>query len=254
MKQCENCKKLFRTVQKLRRHYLNYLPYFFGFYCCINCEVKFETKLKLLQHTFSERHKRQAVAASCDIKIKRQNYFSEPNSEHFGINSAQFTEKEIEYLINSPSETNFEFVDKVSSIEDKLNLEHHQENLTSTTSKEDKRKVKVQVELTPISPSPENVNSHHENNLLESICSDNETTSITTSTSPYNAGLYTSGLPYMTWNTGSQFTVSPYLLSSQSTSLSTCTRIRSPSKMKVEGCCCAKIQKLEKTITETTNK
>ncbi len=70
MKQCKNCKKLFRTGQKLKRHYLNYLPYFFGFYCCVTCEVKFETKLKLLQHTFSERHKRQAVAASFDIKIR----------------------------------------------------------------------------------------------------------------------------------------------------------------------------------------
>ncbi|KAH3880964.1 hypothetical protein DPMN_004886 [Dreissena polymorpha] len=108
-------------------------------------------------------------------------------------------------------------MDIVSSIEDKLNMEHHQGNLTSTTFTEDKQKVKVQVELTP---SPENVNSHHENNLLESICSENENTSITTSTSPYNAGLYTSALPYMTWNTGGQLTASPYLLSSQSTSLS----------------------------------
>ncbi|KAH3793793.1 hypothetical protein DPMN_086662 [Dreissena polymorpha] len=144
-------------------------------------------------------------------------------------------------------------------------MEHHQGNLTSTIT-EDKRKVKVQVELTPISPSPspENVDSHHENNLLESICSENDT-SITTSTSPYNAGLYTSALPYMTWNTGGQLTASPYLLSSQSTSLSTCTSVPAPPNLrrrantplqdeKVEGCCCAKIQKLEKTITDTTNK
>ena len=72
-----------------------YLPYFFGFYCCVTCEVKFETKLKLLKHSFSERHKRQTVAASIDIKIKRQNYFNEQHNKHFGINSAQFTEKEI---------------------------------------------------------------------------------------------------------------------------------------------------------------
>ena len=145
-------------------------------------------------------------------------------------------------------------MDIVSSIEDKLNMENHQGNLTSTTITEDRRMVKAQVELTLISPSPENVNSHHENNLLESICSENDT-SITTSTSPYNAGLYTSALPYMTWNTGGQLTASPYLLSSQSTSLSTCTSVPAPQNLrrrantplqdeKVEGCCCAKIQKL----------
>ncbi|KAH3891467.1 hypothetical protein DPMN_015569 [Dreissena polymorpha] len=78
-------------------------------------------------------------------------------------------------------------MDIVSSIEDKLNMENHQGNLTSTTITEDRRMVKAQVELTLISPSPENVNSHHENNLLESICPENENTSITTSTSPYNA-------------------------------------------------------------------
>ena len=62
-----------------RRHYLNYLPYYFGFYSCINCGIKFETKLRLQQHTFSERHKRQTVAA---IETKRQEYFNEQRSEY----------------------------------------------------------------------------------------------------------------------------------------------------------------------------
>ncbi|KAH3880970.1 hypothetical protein DPMN_004892 [Dreissena polymorpha] len=91
-------------------------------------------------------------------------------------------------------------------------MENDQENLSSTQVEgisrmpeitEDTPKDKVQVELAPISPSPETVNSHGDN-LLESICSDNETKSIPISSLPYTTGLYTSTLPCM-WNMGSQF-------------------------------------------------
>ncbi|KAH3693459.1 hypothetical protein DPMN_080891 [Dreissena polymorpha] len=137
---------------------------------------------------------------------------------------------------------------------------------------EDKPKDKFQVD--PISPSP--VNSHGDN-LLESICSDSEANTIPTSTLPYTTGLYAFTLPYM-WNTKSQLTASPYLLSGQSsdkfpglklektqpsTGLSTSLpalpnfrkRARTPLlDEKMEDCCCAKIQNLEKTIAANTNR
>ena len=48
--QCKNCHRFYKGLYKLRRHYLSYLPYYFGSYICVICELSFDSELKLLSH------------------------------------------------------------------------------------------------------------------------------------------------------------------------------------------------------------
>lgn len=115
MYQCKNCKKRFRDNYKLRRHFLSYLPYYFGSYICVFCEISFETELKLLKHILKLGHKSEPVEP-CDILVKRKAFFENEDNKYFGSGLAKFDESDINYLIQHKGVTNFDVKDILGTL------------------------------------------------------------------------------------------------------------------------------------------
>lgn len=123
MYQCKNCKKRFRDNYKLRRHFLSYLPYYFGSYICVFCEISFETELKLLKHILKLGHKSESVE-SCDILAKRKAFFENEDNKYFGSGREKFDESDIDYLIKHKGITNFDIRDVLGTLS---NLDKHED-------------------------------------------------------------------------------------------------------------------------------
>ena len=115
MLQCLNCKRFYRDLYKLRRHYLTYLPYFFGKYICQICEKSFETELKLLDHIFKQKHTSE-TGGDFDYKFKRKHYF-EREGKYFGSKSCEFTSKDINYFINQKCVANYDVQSSVNKVQ-----------------------------------------------------------------------------------------------------------------------------------------
>ena len=116
MLQCLNCKRFYRDLYKLRRHYLTYLPYVFGKYICQICEKSFETELELLDHIFKQKHTSETDG---DFDYKRRHYF-ESEGKYFGSKSCEFTSKVISYFINRKCVTNYDvqsYVNKIQNLD-----------------------------------------------------------------------------------------------------------------------------------------
>ena len=58
MYKCINCEKEFEYKSKLLRHFLVYLPYYFGDFICCLCNLRFDSELKLTNHCirYSKEH------------------------------------------------------------------------------------------------------------------------------------------------------------------------------------------------------
>ncbi|MCU7801090.1 MAG: hypothetical protein KZQ70_13360 [gamma proteobacterium symbiont of Lucinoma myriamae] len=115
MIKCSNCNKWFRDTYKLRRHYLCYLPYYFGTYICIICEKSFETELKLLNHIIRQKHSSNPIK-TFDVKSNRQTFFETENNKYFGTSQVQFEQKDVKYFLNSKGVTNWDVKNTVDKL------------------------------------------------------------------------------------------------------------------------------------------
>ena len=98
MLQCSSCKKYYSNTYALRRHYLTYLPYYFGSHICIPCERRFESKAKLIKHLI--KHNDGLTSQEyVDISHKRQTYFEKKENHYLGIGSNQFDDSDIDHLV-----------------------------------------------------------------------------------------------------------------------------------------------------------
>ena len=126
--QCKNCKRWYKGKYKLRRHYLTYLPFYFGSFICTLCEISFETKSKLVSHIIKKRHKKDQEP-SFDVKLKRQEYFNKTENKSFGSCNIPFEESDISYLLNSKGVTNFDIEPVVDTV---LNLDQKELHTSNT--------------------------------------------------------------------------------------------------------------------------
>ena len=71
--QCKNCNHHYKGLYKLRRHYLSYLPYYFGPYICVICELSFDLELKLINHIVRKKHTgKERITVILQLKIKEK--------------------------------------------------------------------------------------------------------------------------------------------------------------------------------------
>ena len=127
MLQCYNCKRFYKDSYKLRRHYLIYLPYYFGKYICVICERNFETELKLLKHILA-RKREVKDDGNFNVKAKRELFFEKSENKFFGSKSSEFTSKDIKYFINQKCVSNYDVkgsVDKVIDLTHDVNMDYN---------------------------------------------------------------------------------------------------------------------------------
>lgn len=124
--QCKNCKRKFRDNYKLRRHYLSYLPYYFGSYICVICDISFETELKLHNHIIKQGHTSEAVD-QFDVGKERRTYFDIEHNKYFGSQQTKFEETDIKYLIGHKGVTNLDVQGTIDGLtnSDTINSSSH---------------------------------------------------------------------------------------------------------------------------------
>jgi len=106
--QCANCEKVYGSLQKLRRHYLTYLPFYFGSYVCLSCELRFESEAKLRSHTSTKRHTNKSQSKHWDISEHRIKYFQDTNNLYIGESTKIYTESDINLMMDSTVTTNID--------------------------------------------------------------------------------------------------------------------------------------------------
>ena len=120
MLQCSSCKKYYRNTYAPRRHYLTYLPYYFGSHICIPCERRFESRAKLIKHLI--KHNDGLTSQEyVDISLKRQTYFEKKENHYFGIGSNQFDDSDIDHLVERKFTTNLDIYPSNTHL---LSIEH----------------------------------------------------------------------------------------------------------------------------------
>ena len=135
--QCKNCHRFYKGLYKLRRHYLSYLPYFFGSYICVICELSFDSELKLLSHILKKQHTEQNDS-NFIIQTQRENYLKKTNNKYFGTRCLQFNDEDIIYFIHKKSVSNFDLrpaVEAVINIENSdlvINIDQNNSNVPNT--------------------------------------------------------------------------------------------------------------------------
>ena len=72
-----NCNHHYKRLYILRRHYLSHLPYYFGPYICVICELSFDSELKLLNHILRKQHPGKNNR-NFAVKPQRESYFEKP--------------------------------------------------------------------------------------------------------------------------------------------------------------------------------
>ena len=118
--QCKNCNHHYKGLYKLRRHYLSYLPYYFGPYICVICELSFDSELKLINHIVRKKHTGKNNS-NFAVKDQRKAYFEKPENKYFGMKDSQFNEEDVKHFINSKGVSNYDLgpaLDFVITIED----------------------------------------------------------------------------------------------------------------------------------------
>lgn len=96
--QCKNCNRWYKGKYKLRRHYLTYLPFYFGSYICSKCGISFETELKLLNHLIKKKHS-DDQKTKFNVQLKREQYFEKEENKYFGSRNIRFDEADITYFL-----------------------------------------------------------------------------------------------------------------------------------------------------------
>ena len=118
--QCKNCNHHYKGLYKLRRHYLSYLPYYFGPYICVICELSFDSELKLINHIVRKKHTGKNNS-NFAVKDQRKAYFEKPENKYFGTKDSQFNEEDVKHFKNSKGVSNYDLgpaLDFVITIED----------------------------------------------------------------------------------------------------------------------------------------
>ena len=128
----QNCYCFYKGLFKLRRQYLSYLPYYFGPYICVICELSFDSELKLLSHNLRKQRTEQNVS-NFVIKTQRENYFVKPENKYFGTRCShlQFEDEDMRHFINRKGVSYF---DLGPAVEAEINIENSDSNKSSSKS------------------------------------------------------------------------------------------------------------------------
>lgn len=127
--QCKNCNKRFKDLYKLRRHYLSYLPFYFGTYMCIECGVNFDTELKLINHIIKKKHSNNLIS-NFDFASKRKAYFDKEDNKYVGISKSKFDQSDIEYFLKQKGITNLDLNDVIAQLST-LDMDFNNRSVTS---------------------------------------------------------------------------------------------------------------------------